>query len=138
MTTPQTSSHLSEDLAVRAYAAMMNTGSAAHIEPLLADDFRYASQWVFKEMVGKQAYLDYITAKLETVRKSGDPIWAEVGYLDASHQRPCVVLAAGDADNLVAVVLIKTQGSSIQRMDMCAVPSPHSVERTGKYPGCDK
>ena len=69
MTTPQTSSHLSEDLAVRAYAAMMNTGSAAHIEPLLADDFRYAFQWVFKEMVGKQAYLDYITAKLETVTK---------------------------------------------------------------------
>lgn len=138
MTIPKTSSQLSEDLAVRAYAAMMNTGSAAHIEPLLADDFRYASQWVFKEMVGKQAYLDYITAKLETVRKSGDPIRAEVGYLDASHQRPCVVLAAGHADNLVAVVLVKTLGSSIQRMDMCAVPSPHSVERTGKYPGCDK
>lgn len=135
MTNPQTSSHLSEDLAVRAYAAMMNTGSAAHLEHLLADDFRYASQWVLKEMVGKQAYLDYITAKLETVRKSGHSIWAEVGYLDASRHRPCVVLADGDSDNLVAVVLVKTQGPYIHRMDMCAVPSPYSVERTGKYPG---
>lgn len=30
--------------------------------------------------------------------------------------------------------LVKTQGQYVERMDMCAVLSPYSFERTGKYP----
>jgi hypothetical protein len=32
---------------------MVNTLDASHLEPLLADDFHYASQWVFAEMESK-------------------------------------------------------------------------------------
>lgn len=135
MTTSQPPVQLSEDVAVCAYAAMMNTGSVAHLEPLLAEDFRYASQWVFEEITSKADYLDYITQKLDTVRQSGAVVWAELAYLDEARQQPCVVLAQGAADNLQAVVLVKVQGNHISRMDLCAVPSPNSVYRTGKYPG---
>ncbi|MFN9939487.1 MAG: hypothetical protein ACK56I_08425 [bacterium] len=53
---------------LRAYATMMNTLDASALELLLADDFHYASQWVFDEIKSKDAYLEYITAKLEPIR----------------------------------------------------------------------
>lgn len=129
------SSHqLSEETAVRAYAAMMNTGSVMHIESLLADDFCYASQWVFHEITSKAEYLDYITPKLVAVRRAGAAVWAELGYLDQAQQKPCVILAQGEPDDLQAVVLVKVGAVKIRRIDMCMVPSPFGVHRTGKYP----
>ena len=41
---------LTAEQALRAYATMMNTLDASQLEPLLADDFHYASQWVFDEI----------------------------------------------------------------------------------------
>jgi hypothetical protein len=41
---------LTLDEALRSYAAMMNRLDADQLAPLLADDFHYASQWVFAEM----------------------------------------------------------------------------------------
>lgn len=38
---------LTAEGALRAYATMMNTLDVSGLEPLLADDFHYASQWVF-------------------------------------------------------------------------------------------
>lgn len=54
---------LTKEDALKAYASMMNTLDASHIEPLLAYDFHYASQWVFAEIKSKQEYLDYIRPK---------------------------------------------------------------------------
>jgi hypothetical protein len=56
---------------LRAYAAMMNRLDAAPLEPLLAPDFSYASQWVFAEIRSRDEYLAYIRPKLETFRSSG-------------------------------------------------------------------
>ena len=48
---PSQSSHgsnrLSAEAALRAYARMMNTLDPSHLESFLAEDFHYASQWVF-------------------------------------------------------------------------------------------
>ena len=126
---------LTRKQALRAYAAMMNTLDASQLEPLLAEDFHYASQWVFAEIESKQAYLDYIVPKLEVVRKSGAPVWAEMGWLAREMPGPCVVLAQGGRDDLVAVVLAKVEGGRIQRLDLCGAPSPHAARRTGDYPG---
>jgi len=68
---------LREEQALRAYTTMMNILDAAHLEPLLADDFHYASQWVFDEIESKSAYLEYIVQKLEAIRESGSTVWAE-------------------------------------------------------------
>lgn len=126
---------LTHEAALRAYAAMMNTLDASHLGPLLAEDFHYASQWVLAEIESKQAYLDYIVPKLEAVRKSGAAVWAEMGWLAREMPGPCVVLAQGARDDLVAVVLAKVEGGKIQRLDLCGAPSPHSARRTGDYPG---
>lgn len=122
---------LSETDALRAYAVMMNTLDAKGFEPLLADDFHYASQWVFSEIESKQEYVYYITGKLEAVKASGKKVWAEMGHCNWG---PCVVMAEGEQDNLVATVLAKVEGGKIKRMDMCCVPSPHESRRSGEYP----
>lgn len=126
---------LTAEQALRAYATMMNTLDATRLAPFLADDFHYASQWVFAEIESKREYLEYITPKLEAIRKSGATAWAEMGWLDREFPGPCVVMAQGDKDNLVAVVLAKIEDGKIKRLDLCGAPSPHSARRTGDYPG---
>ncbi|MEE4254532.1 MAG: hypothetical protein V2I50_10885, partial [Desulfuromusa sp.] len=66
--------------ACRSFARMMNTLDVSHLIPWLADDMTYSSQWVFESIQGKEAYVDYITAKLETVRKSNSQVWAEIAH----------------------------------------------------------
>ena len=130
-TTPKT---LSKEEALRAYAKMMHSLSVECIEPLLADDFHYASQWVFEEITSKQQYLDYIRPKLEAIKRSGARVWAELGELQAYPGGPCLIMAQGSKDNLVATILVEVAGQTIRRFDMCQIPPPQSAKRTGEYP----
>ena len=120
--------------ALRAFASMMNTLDSSKLEPLLSDDFHYSSQMVLVEIESKQEYLDYINPKLDVVRTSGTKVWAEMAILTHSFPGPCVVLAQGDKENLVALVLAKVRGGQIERIDMCIVPTPQSAKRSGEYP----
>lgn len=129
---------LTAEQALRAYATMMNTLDLSCLEPLLADDFHYASQWVFAEIESKKAYLEYLAPKLDAIRKSGSVVWAEMGALDREFPGPCVVMAQDKKDNLIALILVKVEDGKIKRLDMCGAPSPHSARRTGDYPGFTK
>jgi hypothetical protein len=126
---------LSKVEALRAYALMMNTLDSSSLEPLLAEDFHYASQWVLSEITSKADYLAYIAPKLEAIQRSGGFVWAEMGVLDRELPGPCVVMAQGEMDNLAAVVLVVVDGDKIKRLDLCGAPSPHSARRSGIYPG---
>ena len=128
---------ITKEQALHAYASMMNTLDVSCLEPLLAEDFHYASQWVFAEIESKTAYLEYIVPKLDAIRKSGAAAWAEMGWLDQEFPGPCVVMAQGDKDNLLAVVLAEVEDGLIKRLDLCGVPSPRSARRSGEYPGRD-
>ena len=97
-------------------------------------DFHYESQMVFSEIKSKQDYLDYINPKLETVKASGTKVWAEMALLTHSFPGPCVVLAQGEKENLVALVLAEVKGDLIKRIDMCIVPNPQAAKRSGEYP----
>ena len=79
--------------------------------------------------------MDYIAPKLTTLRNSGTVAWAEMGWLDFETPGPCVVMAQGKKENLVAVVLAKVGDGKISSLGMCGVPSPHSARRSGEYPG---
>lgn len=125
---------LSKMDALRAYAKMMHHLSADYLAPLLANDFHYASQWVFEEITSKQQYLDYIRPKLEAIKASGNRVWAELAELQTYPGGPCLVMAQGDKSNTSATVLVEVSGSKIKRLDMCFVPSPQSARRTGEYP----
>jgi hypothetical protein len=125
---------LTVEAALRAYAGMMNSLDSSKLEPLLLRDFHYASQMVLSEIESKQEYLTYINSKLDVVRASGTKVWAEMAILTHSFPGPCVVLAQGDKENLVALVLAKVKGDQIERIDMCIVPTPQSAKRSGEYP----
>ena len=126
---------LTQSEALRAYAKMMNTLSVTPLEPLLADNFTYESQTVFSALESKQAFLDYIRPKLQTIQKAGATVFAEMGMVSAygKHQ-PCVVLAQNTKDNLVGLVLASVSDSKLSRLDLCIVPPPQSAERSGEYP----
>lgn len=126
---------LTEVDALRAYAKMMNTLSVEPLESLLADDFAYESQTVFQALESKQAFLEYITPKLQTIRRSNAAVYAEMGTVAAyGKNQPCVILAQNDKANLVALVLAKTHGSKLRRLDLCIVPQPQTAQRSGEYP----
>src|SRR3989338_2104023 len=74
---------LTEIDALRAYARMMNTLDTSHIEPLLDEDFRYASQWMCGEIPSKQEFLDYMESMLDSVKQSGSRVYAEIAYANA-------------------------------------------------------
>ena len=99
--------NLTLEQALRAYATMMNTKDASCLEPLLADDFHYASQWVFDEIESKKAYLDYIVPKLDSIRKSDSIVWAEMGSLEREFPGQCVVMAQDEKDNFSSPVLLR-------------------------------
>lgn len=121
--------------ALRAYAKMINMFDVSALEPLLAEDFHYASQSVFHEIESKQEYMEYIVPKLQTIKHSDTPVWAEMAALEQVYPGgPCVVVAQWGRENLVATVLSTVENGEIKRIDMCIVPSPYSAKRTGEYP----
>jgi len=125
---------LTIETALRAFASMMNTLDSSKLEPLLANHFCYSSQMVFSEIESKKEYLDYINSKLKVVKSSGETVWAEMATLTHSFPGPCVVLAQGDKENLVAVVFAEVKGDFIERIDLCVAPTPQSAKRSGEYP----
>ena len=126
---------LTEEVALRTYAKMMNTLNAECLEPLLADDFMYESQQVFQPLESKQAFLDYIRPKLQTIRQAKATVFAEMGTVVAyGGNQSCVILAQNDKTNLVGLVLAKTDGQLLKRIDLCIVPPPQAAKRSGEYP----
>lgn len=125
---------LTEIDALRAYARMMNTLDTSHIEPLLADDFRYSSQWMIGEIASKQEFLDYMQPRLAAIRQSGGRAYAEIAVVQAWGHNECVVTAEGEMGNLVATVFAHVKDEKIRRVDMCAEPHPSETMRTGEYP----
>ncbi len=125
---------VTHEQALEAYAGMMNTLNASRIEPILAEDFHYASQWVLAEITSKEEFLNYITPKLDAIRSSGSEVWAEMGELTREIPGPCVVMAQGCKANILSVVLAKVENGKLKSLSMCGAPSPHDAIRSGRYP----
>jgi hypothetical protein len=120
--------------ACRAFARMMNNLDYSNFEPWIADDFHYASQWVFDEIDSKAGYEAYIVPKLQTIQRSGSRVFAELAFTHAFGAGPCVVLAQDKRDNLLATLLVTMRGNKVSRADLCCVPAPEECERSGEIP----
>lgn len=123
------------DAAMRAYATAMNTLDAEGLSGHLADDFRFGSQHVLQDIVGKDDFLKYLAGKLETIHQSGPDAFvsAEMGIYDG---KSCVVLTQGHSEKLSAVVLGEAKGEKLARLHICGiVPSQSQVQLTGDFPG---
>lgn len=133
---------------VKLYAKVWNTLKPELIESYLADDVVYESQQVFSSLDGKEVVFDYLKGKMQTIRDNiqQSKVYAEVGYsrsyrgyyIETKYEpegRPCVVLAQGNPDEVVALVLLEIGEGKIKRIDIITVaPIPSSATRTGEYP----
>ena len=122
--------------ACRAYARMINTLNADHLEPWLRDDLTYTSQFVFEDMEGKTRYMDYIRKKLDAIRRSGIVTVAEIAYTDIFGAGHCVAVGQDEENGKAfgATLLIKMKDGKIREMSMCGVPAPSECRLTGERP----
>ena len=85
---------LTEKEALSIYARMLHTLDSSEFESFLSEDFSYSSQKVLTDMNSKDEFIEYIRPKLETIKKSKSPVYAELGVCPAYGHTDC--LSQGD------------------------------------------
>ena len=129
--TPQ----ITEKEALSIYARMLHTLDSSEFESFLSEDFSYSSQKVLTDMNSKDEFIEYIRPKLEIIKKSKSPVFAELGICPAYGHNDCLILAQGDKSNLLGVAYASVDEGKIISFSLCVVPTPDSAERSGIYPG---
>ena len=112
-----------------------------HIEPLIDDEIQFASQNVFDEINSKTEVLEYLADKMSAIDNSPNAqVYAELSEttqypMYTVPEQPCVIMAQGSKDNILAVALFQANDAKITRIDICsAAPAPEKVVRSGRYP----
>ncbi len=108
---------LTELEAVQAYANAWASLDFSHFVRLLDEDARYASQYVFEELVGKTAIENYLSGKAKAVKSSGASVTSSVCSATRSFPgKPCVLIRQGVTD---AVVFFEVNNGRVHRFDLC-------------------
>ena len=128
-------SQVTEMEALSIYARMIHTLDSSEFESFLSEDFSYSSQKVLTDMNSKDEFIEYIRPKLETIKKSKSPVYAELGICPAYGHTDCLIMAQGDKSNLIGIAYASVNEVKISGLSLCIVPTPDSAERSGIYPG---
>jgi hypothetical protein len=130
---------LTEEDVVFAFAKAWNRLEPDGFLALLAPEARYASQWVFEELVGVATISDYLRGKMRTVRAHSvnDPnsrVRVEVGRTACGEDgRPCAFMTQGHGNEVQAAVLFEISDGRVSRYDLC-IPQIVGAVRTGIFP----
>jgi hypothetical protein len=125
--------------AAYSYACAWNRLDPTEFLDVLSEDVKYASQWVFEELKGKEEFSAYFAAKMQTIKGNAadNPqakVFAELATTSKSYPgRSCVVMAQGDEENVQSVVLFEIGDNLIKRLDMC-MPEILAPIRSGVDP----
>ena len=131
---------LSKEQAVRAVAQMLNTLAVEPVEALLADEIHYEVQWHLHgpsgvwlpfDIYGKDHFMAHMMGLFASRKSAGQNLFAELGHVNND---PCLVLADGDKDSLVATVLVDVVAGKIRHLEFGLTPAPSKVARSGEYP----
>lgn len=128
---------LTEDKAVYIFAKAWNRLEPESFLQLLSEEARYASQWVFEELVGVGAISDYLRGKMRTVQahgidNPGSRVRVEVGQA-SNNGRPCALMSQGRSDPTQAAMLFEIKDNAIIRCDLC-IPQVLGAVRVGIFP----
>ena len=132
-------SELTEEDAVITFAKAWNRLEPGGFLALLAPDARYASQWVFEELVGADAIDAYLTEKMRTVRahavnNPNSLVRVEVGRTaHGEGGRPCAFMTQGRGDAVQAAVVFEISDAQVFRYDLC-IPQILGAVRTAVFP----
>ena len=130
---------LTQEDVVFAFAKAWNRLEPDGFLALLAPEARYASQWVFEELVGVATISDYLRGKMRTVRAHSvnDPnsrVRVEVGRTACGEDgRPCAFMTQGRGNEVQAAVLFEISDGRVSRYDLC-IPQIVGAVRTGIFP----
>lgn len=130
---------LNEAMAAKAFAKAWNQLDLTEFLALLDANACYASQWVFEELVGRDAISDYLVNKMRTIKANSvkapqNKVHAELGITTTGFSgRDCAILTQGAKKEVAAVVLFEVSDGQITRYDMC-MPELLNVARSGEYP----
>lgn len=101
-------------------AEMYTTFSADPIVDLLPEDFHYSSMWVCDEIKSRDAYLYYITRKLEAMKKANVKFNFVMMYKQGDGQ-PVLMFSPKTPDGGFGAFLVKNNKTGkIARMDLMA------------------
>ncbi len=111
------------------YAKAFNYLDVNYIKDLLNDDFRYSSQWVFKEIESKKEYLDYLENKFKVIENSTKKVVARMGLYK---NKSCIVLYQIDLSKKnktqIATLFINEEKGKIKKADMCMIPDANEMQ----------
>ena len=107
---------ISEEEFLRKIEKMYGEYAIEEIACHMKSDFRYNSFWVLEEMKSAARYVDYITAKVQTLKKEKIVIQTEIMYIRGTGQ-PCLVLRQPDTEPICLIAERSPKGL-IARMDM--------------------
>lgn len=130
---------VTEDDVVFTFAKAWNRLDPEEYLALLAPEARYASEWVFDELIGASAISDYLRNKMWTVRAHSlnDPnarVRVEVGRIaHGEADRPCAFMTQGHGGKVQAVVLFEISDGRVSRYDLC-IPQLFGAVRSGIFP----
>lgn len=129
-------STLTEEGAATAFAKAWNRLEPDDFLVLLAPDARYASQWVFEELVSATAIADYLRAKMRTVKTNATyapqaRVRVEIGR--TAYGQPCAFMTQGQRDAVEAAVVFEVKEGKVVRYDLC-IPQLLGAVRTGVFP----
>lgn len=101
-------------------AEMYTSFTADPIADMLMEDFHYSSMWVLDEIKSRDAYLYYITKKLEAMKKSGVKFNFVMMYKQGDGQ-PVLMFSPKTPDGGYGAFIAETDKSGkIKRMDLMA------------------
>ena len=107
---------VSEEEFLRKIGKMYGEYAIEDIRCHMKSDFRYNSFWVFEEMKSAARYVDYITAKIQTLQKEKIVIKTGIMYIRGTGQ-PCLVLRQPGTEP-VCLIAERSPKGLIARMDM--------------------
>ena len=121
---------ISEEDFLRKIGKMYGEYAIEEIACHMKSDFRYNSFWVLEEMKSAARYVDYITAKVQTLKKQKIMIKTEMMYIRGTGQ-PCLVLRQPDTEPICLIAERSPKGL-IARMDMMPTGFYRLVAHPGK------
>ena len=121
---------ISEEEFLRKIEKMYGEYAIEDIACHMKSDFRYNSFWVLDEMKSAARYVDYIIAKVQTLKKQKIVIKTEMMYMRGTGQ-PCLVLRQPDTEPICLIAERSPKGL-IARMDMMPAGFYRLVAPPGK------
>lgn len=110
-------------------------------EELISNDILCTDQSTSFDKIGKVNVLNYCRNKFEAIRKSDQPVFAEIGFINTQKSgnvktvsplegRPCIIISRGTKENKIALFLVTINKGEVTQVEFCT-NSPHWSQAVG-------